>query len=152
MALKPDRVCLDYALDYFLGEVSERGVVLSLLTGGSGVSNDNVNHQATVASAPSGVVALGFLLNDTKDVDLSKFHLNHHKDEVPVTGKVTILRKGQVTTNMIPSGVSPAAGDTAYLGASGLVTNSQSSGAPQIGRFDTSKDEDGFAKVSINLP
>lgn len=152
MALKPDRICIDYALDYFLGEVAERGVVLSLKTGGSGVSNDNVNHQATVAAAPSGSVALGFLLNDVVDVDRSRFFINPHKDEVPVRGKVTILRKGQVTTNKIVPGVSPAAGATAYLGVSGLITSNQASGAPVVGRFETSKDEDGFAKVSINLP
>jgi hypothetical protein len=154
MALKPDRVCLDYSIDYFLDEVQERGKCLVLSTGGSGVSNDNVAHMATAAAAPSGKVPLGVLLNDMVNVDLSKYHLNHHKDEVQKGGKVTILKKGQVTTNMIYPGTTPTAGAAAYLGASGYFTPTAvaGNGNPVVGRFDTSKDENGFAKVSINLP
>jgi hypothetical protein len=154
MALKPDRVCLDYSIDYFLDEVQERGKCLVLSTGGSGVSNDNVAHMATAAAGPSGKVPLGVLLNDMVDVDLSKYHLNHHKDEVQKGSKVTILKKGQITTNMIYPGTSPAAGVAAYLGASGYFTPTAvaGNGNPVVGRFDTSKDEDGFAKISINLP
>ena len=152
MALSLYRVCLDYSIDYFLDEVQERGKVLVLSTGGSGVSNDNVAHLATAAASPSGKVALGVLLNDMVDVDLSKYHLNHHKDEVQKGGKVTILKKGQVTTNMIYPGVSPTAGSVAYVGASGYFTSTNYAGSVVAGRFDTSKDENGFAKVSINLP
>jgi len=152
MALKPDRVCIDYAIDYFLDEVQERGKVVVLSTGGSGVSNDQVAHAVTCAVNPSGRVAVGVLLQDFVDVDLSKYKLNQHKDERQKGSKCAILRKGQITTNMIYPGVSPTAGAVAYVGASGYFTSVNYAGSVVAGRFDTSKDEDGFAKVSINLP
>lgn len=150
MALKPDRVCLDYSIDYFMDKVQERGVCLALETGASGVSNDNVANMATVADDPSGVVALGVLLNDMVDIDLSKYALNRHKDEVQKGGKVTILKKGQVTTDRVVG--TPVGGADAYLGVSGLFSPTQDSDAPRVGRFDTAKDENGFAKISVNLP
>jgi hypothetical protein len=52
---------------------------------------------------------------------------------------------------------SPSAGDPAYLTAAGEVTKTVSAtggvvATPPVGRFMSTKDEDGYAKVEINLP
>jgi len=52
---------------------------------------------------------------------------------------------------MIPSAVTPTAGAAAYLAASGLISSVQAGGAPQVGRFETTKDSNGFARVSIDI-
>jgi hypothetical protein len=51
----------------------------------------------------------------------------------------------------------PSAGDHAFLTDEGKVKNSQSSGggfvaSPSVGRFLSSKDEDGYVKLSVDLP
>jgi hypothetical protein len=65
-------------------------------------------------------------------------------------GKVTVLRQGHVVTNMLVSGVTPSAGDSAYVGANGLIGTS-STNAVKIGQFLSAKDSDGYAKVSVNI-
>lgn len=152
MALKPDRIYTETVLDYFMDEVADRGGVVAISTGGSGVAMDSAVQLATYKANPSGAKAVGVLLQDVRSYDLTKTHRNHHKSEVNKGGKVAILTKGQVTTNMVYPGVSPAAGDSAYLGQSGYLTNTQANSAPKVGAFVTSKDEAGFAKVNVNLP
>ena len=105
---------------------------------------------ATVAASASGAAALGVLLNDVVDIDQTRQHLNWHKDEVQKGSKVTILTKGFVVTDKISG--TPTAGQTAYLSASGLIKGTQDTGAPAIGRFLSTKDADGYAKVAVNLP
>jgi hypothetical protein len=63
-------------------------------------------------------------------------------------GKVTLLRNGQVTTNMIASAATPTAGADAYVGVSGLLGTT---GGAKVGQFLSGKDADGYAKVSVNL-
>lgn len=150
MALKPDRICLDYAIDYFLDEVQERGKAVTLLSAGSGVSNDQAVHQVTCPADPSGTVAVGILLQDFVDIDRSKYSLNRHRDERQKGSKAAILRKGTVTTDQVASGINPTAGAPAHVGANGFLTTATT--GPLLGRFETTKDEDGFVKVSINLP
>ena len=95
-------------------------------------------------------------MNDVVNKDLTRTHLNQHKDEVQKGGKVTILRKGYVVTNLITG--TPNVGDVAYAcdqTAGNVSTGAPSaaaSGALGIGRFMTDKDEDGYAKVEVNLP
>ena len=94
-------------------------------------------------------VPVGILLNDVVNKDLTRTHLNQHKDEVQKGGKVTVLRKGYVVTNAITG--TPSAGDAAY--ASEVVAgNVATSGTYVVGRFVSTKDEDGYAKVEVNLP
>jgi hypothetical protein len=40
----------------------------------------------------------------------------------------------------------------ARLGTSGDVTATDAGGNPLLGEFKSSKDEDGYAKISIDLP
>lgn len=153
MALKKDRNLQDTAVEYFMNEVAARGGVVSVSTGGSGAALDSSVNLVTYAANPSGRVPVGFLLCDMVNKDLTQTHLNYFKEEVQRGGKVTLCRKGWVVTDFIYPGISPTAGQTAFLGHSGFLHNSQVIAQwPAVGRFDTSKDEEGYCKVSINLP
>jgi hypothetical protein len=150
MALKSDRIELLTDISFFMATTAERGGVVSAVTSGSGVSMDDASAVVGYAAAVSGTRPVGVLLNDVVDLDLTRQHINWHKDEVQVGGKVTVLRNGQVTTNMLVSGISPTVGLPAYVGTSGLIGTS-STNAVQIGSFLSSKDADGYAKVSVNI-
>jgi len=150
MALKGDRNELDTEVTYFMNETASRGVIASVSTQGSGAAMDSSSAVATVAADPSGKAPLGVLLNDVVNFDQTRQHLNWHKDEVQQGGKVTILTKGFVVTDKVSG--TPSAGDVAYLAANGLISGTQATGAPAVGRFLSTKDADGYAKVSVNLP
>ena len=152
MALKPDRIELLTDISFFMATTAERGGVVSAvtLTTGVGVSMDDANAVVAYAAVASGAKPVGVLLNDVVNLDLTRQHINWHKDEVQVGGKVTLLRNGQVTTNMLVAGITPSAGTDAYVGASGLIGTS-SSNAVKVGQFLSGKDTDGYAKVSVNL-
>jgi hypothetical protein len=111
---------------------------------------DDANAVVAYAAVASGAKPVGVLLNDVVNLDLTRQHINWHKDEVQVGGKVTLLRNGQVTTNMLVAGITPSAGTDAYVGASGLIGTS-STNAVKVGQFLSGKDTDGYAKVSVNL-
>jgi hypothetical protein len=150
MALKGDRHELDTEVTYFMNETASKGVVVSVSTQGSGSAMDSSAALATVAANASGAAPLGVLLNDVVDIDQTRQHLNWHKDEVQKGGKVTILTKGFIVTDKISG--NPTAGGTAYLANSGLISTTQATGASAVGRFLSTKDADGYAKVSVNLP
>jgi hypothetical protein len=150
MALKPDRIELLTDISFFSNAVSERGGVVSAVTSGSGVAMDDANAVAAYAAVASGAKPLGILLNDVVNLDLTRQHINWHKDEVQLGGKVSLLRQGQVTTNMLVAAVTPAAGVDAYVGASGLIGTS-STNSVKIGTFLGSKDSDGYVKLSVNI-
>jgi hypothetical protein len=114
---------------------------------------------ATVATHGSGSYPLGILLNDVVNLDLTRQHLNWHKDEVQKGGKVTILKKGWIVTDQVDG--TPTIGATAFLGGSGKIATVQDGAActgtsclyaPPIGQFLSNKDADGYAKVAINVP
>lgn len=149
MALKPDRIEHLTDISFFMNTTAERGGVASYVTGGVGVSMDDADAVVAYAAAASGAKPAGLLLNDVVDLDLTRQHINWHKDEVQVGGKVTLLRVGQVTTNNITG--TPSAGDTAYVGPSGTVSTSSGAGVAEIGSFLSGKDADGYAKLSVNI-
>ena len=158
MALKSDRSTLQTDISFFMNEAATRGGVASISTGGSGMSLDNGAAVVTYGAVPSGKVPVGVLLNDMVDIDLTRQHLNQHKDEVQKGGKVSLLTKGWVVTNSLQG--TPAAGDLAYLGHSGNIANSDLSNDDSdgdgssrvVGRFLSSVDQNGYAKVFIDLP
>ena len=153
MALKSDRVELLTDISFFMNTTATRGGIAGIAVGttaGSGVSMDDANAVVAYVAAVSGTRPIGVLLNDVVDLDLTRQHINWHKDEVQVGGKVTLLRVGQVTTNTLVAGITPTAGTPAYVGASGLIGTS-STNAVQIGTFLSGKDADGYAKVSVNI-
>jgi len=159
MALKTDRSTLQTDISFFMNEAATRGGVVAVSTGGSGASMDNGAALVTYAAIPSGKVPVGLLMNDMVSIDLTRQHLNQHKDEVQKGGKVTLLQKGWVVTNSL-EGTSPAAGNTAFLAHSGNLSASDLSndegdvdGSTRVvGRFLSGVDEDGYAKVFIDLP
>jgi hypothetical protein len=150
MALKTDRYELQTDISFFYnaGTATRGGVVRHDVTAGTGASMDQgVN---LVKYSTSGV-PVGILLNDVVNKDLTRTHLNQHKDEVQKGGKVTVLRKGYVVTNNV-DGV-PVAGSGAYASTSvaGNITMATNQG-PKIGAFLTGPDADGYCKVEVNLP
>ena len=155
MAMKPDRHLADTRIDYYMNETASRGGAVTMSTAGSGVALESSLNLATYAANPSGKVVLGLLVCDVVDKDLSKTHLNYYKEEVQKGQKVTVLQKGYVVTNMIYPGVSPLAGSGCYVSHSGLLThipNAVGAATPLVGRFESSKDEEGYCKVFVNLP
>tara|TARA_R110000823_G_scaffold26213_6_gene76729 strand:+ start:209 stop:673 length:465 start_codon:yes stop_codon:yes gene_type:complete len=154
MALKSDRNELQTDISFFMNETATRGGVVSVSTGGSGSAMDQGAALVTYTAA-SGKAPMGILLNDMVNLDLTRQHINQHKDEVQKGGKVTILRKGYVVTNNI-EGATPTAGALCYPAHSGNISISSTtvddSGADNIGRFLSTVDQDGYAKVEINLP
>lgn len=153
MALKPDRREIDSDVSFFMNSVAERGGVVCISTTGSGGAMDNANAVVIYRSTSSGGVPVGVLMDDVVDVDLSLYHLNRYKDQVQKGGKVKIMTAGVVVTNMLKSGETPAAGDSAYLAADGRITktNTGATDSPAIGKFLAHKDADGYAKISFSL-
>ena len=156
MALKPHRIETLTDISFFMNAIpagltfAERGGVASVVTGGSGQALDDASAVVGYVTNASGARPMGVLLNDVVNYDLTRQHINWHKDEMQVGGKVSLLRQGQVTTNYLVAGIAPAAGSGAYVGASGLIGTS-STNAAQIGTFLSAKDADGYAKISVNL-
>lgn len=150
MALKPDRVEAYTDISFFMNQVAERGGVVVHDGTGLGVSMDDADAVVAYASNPSGTSPVGVLLNDVVNYDLTRQHINYHKDEVQVGSKVTVLRQGQVTTDMVDSEVVPSAGANAYYSAGGLLTTDPTN-STKVGRFLSSLDSDGYVKVDINI-
>lgn len=154
MALKPDRIESHTDISYFMNEVAERGVIVVHETSTSGLGPAMDDADAVVRlpnnTGGSGEQPAGLLLNDVVNLDLTRQHINWHQDEMQIGGKVTLLRQGQVTTNMIESGVNPAPGDKAYFTIDGELSTT-STNSTQVGRFLSSKDSDGYAKVDVNI-
>lgn len=160
MALKGDRFEAITSIEFFMNEVATRGGVVVSSTGtgvdgGSGAALDQWKSQVTYAAAgSSGRYPVGLLLCDVVNLDLTKQHPNWHKNQVQVGSKVTLLREGWVVTDMLAPGVTPALGNSAYLGNSGLLTTATGTNASnaKVGRFESAKDADGFCKVYVKLP
>jgi hypothetical protein len=155
MALKSDRYELQTDISFFYNEgVATRGGVVVHDTAGSGAAMDQGVNLVKYVAVTAASRPVGILLNDVVNKDLTRTHLNQYKDEVQKGGKVTVLRKGYVVTNNITG--SPAAGDPAFachVTAGNVRPDSPgSSGVLQVGRFMSTKDEDGYAKVEVNLP
>lgn len=142
------------SVDFFMNEVGNRGGIVSFSTMGSGAALDQSAALATYAATASGKKPLGLLLCDMVNYDLTRQHLNQHKYEVQKGGKVEVLRRGWAVTDQIASGLTLTAGDTAYLANGGRITNVNTGAAasPPVGQFLSGVDEDGYAKVEINLP
>jgi hypothetical protein len=140
-------------ISFFMNEVSNRGSIVSYSTQGSGAALDQSAALVTVAAVASGKKPVGMLLCDMVNLDLTRQHLNQHKYEVQKGGKVEILMDGWRVTDQIASGITIAAGDAAYLANGGRVTNVQTSALvnPAVGRFLSNVDEDGYAKVQVQL-
>ncbi len=156
MALKPDRVELATDISFFMNEVAERGGIAVISTVGSGAAMDQAEALVTYnTQLPSGLQPVGLLLNDMVNIDQTRQHINFHQDEIQLGGKVALLTNGWVVTNRIVTEITPDLNDFAYVAESGLLTdtpNASPANTPLVGRFLSTMDEDGYAKVQISLP
>jgi hypothetical protein len=155
MALKGDRIVLESDITQTCLSATQRGVVLCYSASGSGVGQGASAGTSDLFANPSGQIVAGLLMNDVVNVDLTRYHLNFHKLETLIGMRVELLRKGRITTDQISG--NPSVGNTAYLTASGQLTPTVSStgglaATPKVGVFRTTKDENGFSSVDINLP
>lgn len=155
MALKPDRIETQTDVSFFMNSTATRGGIASISTGGSGVAMDDASAVVAYATAGSGAKPVGVLLNDVVNLDLTRQHINWHKDEVQQGGKVTLLQVGQVTTDSVTGDI--AAGEPAFVGASGLFTATAPTNVDsdlaqaRVGTFLSSRDSDGYVKVAVNF-
>ena len=154
MSLKPDRDPVQTDISFFCNQTASRGGIVCFSTAGSGVAMDQAAAAVQYKTSASGGKPVGILLNDVVNLDLTRQKANVHKDEVQLGSKVTIMTKGWVVTDYLTSGITVSAGDTAYMAAEGRITNVNAGAVatPVVGAFLSTKDEDGFAKVSVNLP
>lgn len=157
MALKGDRYEVVQDISFFMNEVATRGGIASFSTAGSGAALDQSSALATYSATTSGIIPIGMLMNDMVNIDQTRQHINWHKDEMQKGQKVRLMLEGWAVTNFVYPGTTPTAGQSAYLAHSGYITNSDIVGTsnpenPLVGRFMSTKDEDGYAKVYIKLP
>lgn len=152
MALKGDRQPIEdsVVLNYFWdSNPAERGGIACVKTTGSGVALDQGVNVAYYHTSGSGGVPIGILQNDVVNKDATQMHLDFNKDEVLIGGKVTLYRQGWWGTNMVLG--TPNFGATAYLGNSGYFNSARLNTAfPIVGRFETPKNEQGYATVFVN--
>lgn len=158
MALKPDREYNEVTdiTNFWTTVAAEKGGCAGVVTQGSGAAiGVNIADEANVVgyiANPSGAIAKGILLQTVNTaLSATRDFINFENQEIRPSDKCTLVKKGFVVTDMIPVGITPSAGDAAYLAASGMISSTQAGGAPQIGRFETTKDANGFARVSIDI-
>jgi hypothetical protein len=158
MALKPDREYNEVTdiTNFWTTVAAEKGGCAGVVTQGSGAAiGQNITDEPNVVgyvANPSGVIAKGILLQTVSAaMSATRDFVNYENQEIRPGDKCTLVKKGFVVTDMIPAGITPTAGAAAYLAASGYISSTQATGAPQIGRFETTKDAAGFARVSIDI-
>lgn len=157
MALKPDRQTDDWEMGYYINAAASAGYIVSGSTAASGADLDSDTNAVTVATAPSGAVPIGVLMEDVVSLDLTRYPTNWHKPEIAVGGKPSILRKGWVVTNAVATGASATAFSTAVLGHSGCVFNAPTGwnvthvNYPYVGKFLSNKDSDGYVRLQVDL-
>lgn len=156
MALKPDRDffedtdIMNYWINDGTQDTKEKGGVASVVSSGSGVAMDASGNVVSYVADPSGVAPKGVLLHDVNPpLSATRDFRNYDKVEARPGDKVALVRKGWLVTDFITG--TPAVGGVAYLGASGLISTTQATDAPTIGRFETTVDADGFARVYIDI-
>lgn len=150
MALKPGRLIVSDEIGFFMTDVAERGGIALFSTVGSGEALDQGAALVGYPISSLNATAAGLLLNDVVSIDLTRQHLNQYKDEVQIGSKVQLMTRGWVTTNLVSGTIT--AGGTAYAGPYGYITATNvGSASPTVGKFLSKADEDGYARVSINL-
>ncbi len=157
MALKGQREEFHHDIRYYMNTVAERGGLASIVTAGSGGRVGDANAVVAYTANPSGVTPIGILLCDVVSLDLSRYHINFYREQVPTGYKVVLAKDGWYTTDQILG--TPVGGDLAYLGPSGKFataagfTANTPSGTPsvKVGQFLSKLDEDGFAAVRVEI-
>lgn len=133
MSLRPDRQVQQTNIDFPCPYTQERGGILSWSTVLYAASGINF---VEYAFNPSGVKQVGLQLNDLENVNFSlqPFQQYIRDTDIPFT-RVGIATEGDYTTDWIYPVGQIQAGDLAYAGPSGMITNTASFGGQQIGKF-----------------
>lgn len=164
MGLKMDREVYQSKVDCFLNEAASRGKITTYSTYASGIALDNSAQLVTIAANPSGTKVAGVLVGDVVDIDTTRQFLNTQKDEVVKGSKVTLITEGWIVTDNLEAGT-VTGGEAAYIGNSGnfataaaiagygcaVTEESNATTYPKVGRFLSTKDENGYAKVEVNI-
>ena len=155
--------------DNFMNATGEVGyfVVFDTSVSGLGAAFDDTNSvvKLPLIANASGEKPAGVLLMDVVNKDLSRTHLNQHKREGQIGGKVALLTRGVLVTNAITGGLQPLPGDPACLTQGGVLTNTivpitgtlgagltpVTLSSNRVGTFLSSKSSDGYAKVAVNI-
>ncbi len=154
MALKAHQKVVADDMNFRLDSVQERGLVC-------GVSS--TAGECEVAADPSGVTVAGLLMMDVVnkgvpsnlasdsnlDTGTITDSLVNGKNETYKGGVVRLLRKGECVTDQVTGAI--AQGDALYLAASGIISATQATGAPQVGFALEAKDGDGFVKMFLDV-
>lgn len=180
MALKPDREIVLWDVSNFVADITQGGgrggvVCATGTTAPSGAAMDNIYAQVCYFKTPSGQRPMGMMMSDVVNVDLTRQILNPGKSEHLVGDKVPLMVKGWAVTNQLyanngaGSTASIVAGASAYLCGSGLLTadpgaiyitqtgtttstdETYNTEFPKVGKFLSKADQDGYAKVFIDL-
>jgi hypothetical protein len=156
MAIKGDRQVDSVEVGYYLNSATSQGVIVSISTAGSGIALDDPNSLLTVPASSSGAKPVGMLLTEVVSLDLTRTPINWHRDQINIGGKVTVMTKGWAVTDQLTG--TPTAGQRAVLSSSGAITGIaygsttyNEAANPDLGRFRSTKNENGFAKVYIDL-
>ena len=152
MALKPDRDILTTDISHFMPTTGTRGgFVVATGTVPSGAALDQGINQVHYIANPSGRQPMGMLGVDVVSIDLNRQPLNFMKSEVNVNDKVVLYTAGWAVTNLVDTPTTVSVGQKMYLAGSGFVTNVSLHGRPELGRFLTAADEDGYYKVTWDM-
>jgi hypothetical protein len=165
MAVKPTRTIISERVDCLATSTGLAGSFWCYSTGVANWSDSVVN----IFADPSGKLVAGLCYWDVVKVDMDNGTfpnllggaqtINPVQGTSTFDGKITLITKGTVVTNRVTG--TPTVGADAYVGATGYVGMladvsssygaSYATTAQKVGRFESIKDSDGFAKISINL-
>lgn len=162
MALKPDREyneITDITNFWYAAQATavEKGGIASVVSQGSGAAiGVNIVDEPNIvdydASVGSSTIPKGILLQDVAlAMSANRDFPNYERHEIRPGEKCTLVRHGWVVTDMVTSGQTPAAGGAAYLGNSGLLATGAVNSSVAVGKFETTKDANGFVRVFIDL-
>jgi len=160
MALKaPHRKVIADDLNFRCNNAASEGMVVCYSsTAGQVEKSTSADSKKVAGLLMTNVEARGMPLDlpllgdDTGTADLPR---NYNKNVTYVSGYVRMLKIGEVETDQIVSGDTPAAGSVAYIGAAGKLSTSISGATlihrAVVGHWLGAKDSNSFAKVWINI-
>lgn len=156
MAVKPRFFVIQEDLSRYMSTAGEKGGIATLVS----VSNitpgmDDPDNVVAYAADPSGLIPVGMLMTTVEDYNPTQRPANfQNPDIVPLGSKVLVMKKGTASSDMVdPATLSSInADDVAYVGLSGLLTNSTGAGGyVRVGHFNSSADSLGFVTVTVNV-
>lgn len=130
--LKPDRLVVESTSWHITNVVGEPGMCMSFATVPTGNGKNGGQGIAGTFDDPSGKHVAGMLLTPVV-ADNGRTAPNWNTGEVYLGQPVELMTKGYAWTNNVEG--SPAFGDPAYQGPSGLFTGDAAYGSHRVGKF-----------------